>query len=192
MTTCLANRIRLSALGQRASAVGEPRQRDRRQRVVPLTDGPQHGHVVARLSHLVAQQVERLDTEHAGVKKDLLLHVGRERLAAVEAFDVAVLTPRLIELCRAAKTQGLNLTVDAEEAERLELSLEVFARLLAEPSLAGWDGLGLAVQTYLKRAPEAIDWVAEASVAARSRDSANSQAPKFPSFQGEPAPATCR
>ncbi|MGH6924567.1 MAG: bifunctional proline dehydrogenase/L-glutamate gamma-semialdehyde dehydrogenase PutA [Propylenella sp.] len=79
------------------------------------------------------------------------------------------LTPRLVELCRAAKSHDLNLTVDAEEADRLELSLEVFALLLAEPSLAGWDGLGLAVQAYQKRAPEVIDWLAEASAASGRR-----------------------
>ena len=82
---------------------------------------------------------------------------------------LAELTPRLIELCLAAKAHDLNLTVDAEEADRLELSLEVFAKLLAEPSLAGWDGLGLAVQAYQKRAPQVIDWLAEAARASGRR-----------------------
>ncbi len=79
------------------------------------------------------------------------------------------LTPRLIELARAAKAHDLNLTVDAEEAERLELSLDVFARILAEPGLAGWDGFGLAVQAYQKRALAVIDWLADASAAANRR-----------------------
>ena len=79
------------------------------------------------------------------------------------------LVPRLTELCRAAKGHNLNLTVDAEEADRLELSLEVFAALLKEPSLAGWDGLGLAVQAYQKRAPEVIDWLAAASAGSGRR-----------------------
>jgi RHH-type proline utilization regulon transcriptional repressor/proline dehydrogenase/delta 1-pyrroline-5-carboxylate dehydrogenase len=59
---------------------------------------------------------------------------------------MAELAPRLIELARAAKAQGLQLTVDAEEADRLELSLDVIGCALADPSLAGWDGFGLAVQ----------------------------------------------
>src|SRR5690606_31786640 len=59
--------------------------------------------------------------------------------------------------------------VDAEEADRLELSLDVFGRLLAEPSLAGWDGLGLAVQAYQKRAVAVIDWLAEATAGSRRR-----------------------
>jgi RHH-type proline utilization regulon transcriptional repressor/proline dehydrogenase/delta 1-pyrroline-5-carboxylate dehydrogenase len=79
------------------------------------------------------------------------------------------LVPRLTELARAAKAHDLNLTVDAEEADRLELSLDVFAELLAEPSLAGWEGLGLAVQAYQKRAPAVVDWLAEASAAANRR-----------------------
>jgi RHH-type transcriptional regulator, proline utilization regulon repressor / proline dehydrogenase / delta 1-pyrroline-5-carboxylate dehydrogenase len=82
---------------------------------------------------------------------------------------LAELTPRLIELCLAAKAHDLNLTVDAEEADRLELSLEVFARLLAEPTLAGWHGLGLAVQAYQKRAPAVIDWLSEAAQASGRR-----------------------
>ncbi len=82
---------------------------------------------------------------------------------------LAELTPRLIELAATARAYDLNLTVDAEEADRLELSLEVFARLLSEPSLAGWEGLGLAVQAYQKRAPAVIDWLAGAAAASGRR-----------------------
>jgi RHH-type proline utilization regulon transcriptional repressor/proline dehydrogenase/delta 1-pyrroline-5-carboxylate dehydrogenase len=69
------------------------------------------------------------------------------------------LVPRVRELARSARAYDLNFTVDAEEADRLELSLEVFAAVLADGSLAGWDGCGLAVQAYQKRAPQAIDWL---------------------------------
>ncbi len=71
------------------------------------------------------------------------------------------LTPRLVALARHAKEVGIGLTVDAEEADRLELCLEVFARLSRDPALADWDGLGLAVQAYQKRAAAVIDWLAE-------------------------------
>jgi RHH-type transcriptional regulator, proline utilization regulon repressor / proline dehydrogenase / delta 1-pyrroline-5-carboxylate dehydrogenase len=71
------------------------------------------------------------------------------------------LVPRLVELARKAKEFDLNLTVDAEEADRLELSLDVFAAALADASLAGWDGFGLAVQAYQKRSPRVIAWVRE-------------------------------
>lgn len=78
--------------------------------------------------------------------------ISRERV-------MAELAPRLLELARQAKRHDLNLTVDAEEADRLELSLDVAASVLADSSLAGWDGFGLAVQSYQKRAPAVIEWV---------------------------------
>ncbi len=71
------------------------------------------------------------------------------------------LVPRLLELARAAKAHDLGFTVDAEEAERLEISLDVFAATLADSSLKGWDGFGLAVQAYQKRASAVVDWVGD-------------------------------
>jgi len=71
------------------------------------------------------------------------------------------LCPWLLDLARAAKQHDLSFTVDAEEADRLELSTEVIARVLADPSLAGWNGFGLAVQAYQKRAPALIDWIGD-------------------------------
>jgi RHH-type transcriptional regulator, proline utilization regulon repressor / proline dehydrogenase / delta 1-pyrroline-5-carboxylate dehydrogenase len=73
----------------------------------------------------------------------------------------AELTPVLLELAQAAMRTGIGMTVDAEEAERLELSLDVIGAVFADPSLAGWNGFGLAVQAYQKRAPFVIDWLAE-------------------------------
>jgi len=78
---------------------------------------------------------------------------------------LAELAPKLLELARLAKSHELNLTVDAEEADRLELSLEVIGIALRDPSLAGWDGFGLAVQAYQKRAGAVIDWIAAAAEA---------------------------
>ena len=68
------------------------------------------------------------------------------------------LVPRLIDLARRARTYDLNFTVDAEEADRLELSLDVVAATLGDASLAGWDGFGLAIQAYQKRARDVIDY----------------------------------
>jgi RHH-type proline utilization regulon transcriptional repressor/proline dehydrogenase/delta 1-pyrroline-5-carboxylate dehydrogenase len=68
------------------------------------------------------------------------------------------LVPRLLDLARAAKRHDLNFTVDAEEADRLELSLDVIAAVAADSSLAGWDGFGLAIQAYQKRAVAVVDW----------------------------------
>src|ERR1700730_193092 len=75
------------------------------------------------------------------------------------------LTPRLIELAELAKAHDLQFTVDAEEADRLELSLEVIAAALSDGVLGGWDGFGLAVQAYQKRALALIDWVEEVAAA---------------------------
>jgi RHH-type transcriptional regulator, proline utilization regulon repressor / proline dehydrogenase / delta 1-pyrroline-5-carboxylate dehydrogenase len=69
------------------------------------------------------------------------------------------LVPRLTDLARRAKAYDLNFTVDAEEADRLELSLEVIAAALSDASLKGWDGFGLAIQAYQKRADAVIDYV---------------------------------
>jgi RHH-type proline utilization regulon transcriptional repressor/proline dehydrogenase/delta 1-pyrroline-5-carboxylate dehydrogenase len=69
------------------------------------------------------------------------------------------LMPRVIELARIAKAGNINLCLDAEETDRLVLSLKVFEGLAKEPSLAGWDGLGLAMQAYQKRARDAIAMV---------------------------------
>jgi RHH-type transcriptional regulator, proline utilization regulon repressor / proline dehydrogenase / delta 1-pyrroline-5-carboxylate dehydrogenase len=80
--------------------------------------------------------------------------ISRERV-------MSELAPRVIELARAAKWHDLNLTIDAEEADRLELSLDIVGRALADQSLRGWSGFGLAVQAYQKRAPAVIDWAVE-------------------------------
>ncbi len=69
------------------------------------------------------------------------------------------LVPDLLKLAQMAKAHQLNFTVDAEEADRLELSLDVIAAVFADPSLAGWDGFGLAIQAYQKRSPQVIDYI---------------------------------
>ena len=65
----------------------------------------------------------------------------------------------LLDLAREAAARGLHFTIDAEEAERLELTLLLFERLARSPELKSWDGLGIAVQAYSKRAPAVIDWL---------------------------------
>lgn len=69
------------------------------------------------------------------------------------------LLPTLLELCVLAQDAGIALTIDAEEAARLELSLDLIQQVCAAKNLKGWDGFGLAVQAYQKRAPAVIDWV---------------------------------
>jgi RHH-type proline utilization regulon transcriptional repressor/proline dehydrogenase/delta 1-pyrroline-5-carboxylate dehydrogenase len=91
------------------------------------------------------------------------LHPRYEAVSAERVMKELV--PRVLYLARQAKGYDLNFTIDAEEADRLELSLDVLAAVLADTSLRGWNGFGLAVQAYQKRAPQVIDWLAETAQA---------------------------
>jgi RHH-type proline utilization regulon transcriptional repressor/proline dehydrogenase/delta 1-pyrroline-5-carboxylate dehydrogenase len=71
------------------------------------------------------------------------------------------LAPLLLKLAQLAKAQQISLTVDAEEADRLELSLDLIETVFSDASLNGWEGFGLAVQSYQKRAPFVLDWLAD-------------------------------
>jgi RHH-type proline utilization regulon transcriptional repressor/proline dehydrogenase/delta 1-pyrroline-5-carboxylate dehydrogenase len=84
--------------------------------------------------------------------------VSRERV-------LGELTPRLIELAQLAKAHDLQFTVDAEEADRLELSLDIIGRVIADTSLSDWEGFGLAVQAYQKRALALIGWIEDVAEA---------------------------
>ncbi|WAK03501.1 bifunctional proline dehydrogenase/L-glutamate gamma-semialdehyde dehydrogenase PutA [Methylobacter sp. YRD-M1] len=74
------------------------------------------------------------------------------------ARAISELTDRLLHLANHARAANISLTVDAEESERLDMSLTIFAAVLAQ--LDGWPGLGLAVQAYQKRALPVIRWLA--------------------------------
>lgn len=80
---------------------------------------------------------------------------------AQEARVHSVLYPDLLKLAQQAAAVGIGFTIDAEEADRLDISFDLIERLAREESLKGWDGLGLALQAYGKRAFTAIDWLAE-------------------------------
>jgi RHH-type proline utilization regulon transcriptional repressor/proline dehydrogenase/delta 1-pyrroline-5-carboxylate dehydrogenase len=84
------------------------------------------------------------------------------RYEAREADRVwAELYPRILRLALQAAQADINLTLDAEEADRLVISLELLDRLAGEAALGDWRGLGLAVQAYQKRAPEVVAAAAE-------------------------------
>ncbi|MFC3909430.1 bifunctional proline dehydrogenase/L-glutamate gamma-semialdehyde dehydrogenase PutA [Legionella dresdenensis] len=80
---------------------------------------------------------------------------------AQKARVLEELPPKLLALAQAAKKYDIALTIDAEESERLELSLDVIERVFNDDSLNGWNGFGMAVQSYQKRAFYLLDWVAE-------------------------------
>ncbi|MGZ5008496.1 MAG: bifunctional proline dehydrogenase/L-glutamate gamma-semialdehyde dehydrogenase PutA [Methylobacter sp.] len=74
---------------------------------------------------------------------------------------VKELSDKLLVLAQAARAANVAITVDAEESERLDMSLDVFAAVFKHPGLEGWPGLGLAVQAYQKRALPVIRWLAK-------------------------------
>jgi RHH-type proline utilization regulon transcriptional repressor/proline dehydrogenase/delta 1-pyrroline-5-carboxylate dehydrogenase len=87
------------------------------------------------------------------------LHPRYEFSQARRSLDE--LAPRLKTLALEARKYDIGLTVDAEEAGLLDLSLDVIESVSGDPQLEGWDGFGLAVQAYLKRAPFVLDWLAD-------------------------------
>jgi len=74
--------------------------------------------------------------------------------------SIPILIERLRALALQAKAADIGLTVDAEEADRLEISLDIMEAVIADPALKGWNGFGLALQAYQKRAFYVIDWLA--------------------------------
>jgi RHH-type proline utilization regulon transcriptional repressor/proline dehydrogenase/delta 1-pyrroline-5-carboxylate dehydrogenase len=71
------------------------------------------------------------------------------------------LVPLVLALARHAASARIGLTIDAEETERLDLSLDVVEAIAADPQLEDWNGLGVVVQAYQKAAPSVIDWLAD-------------------------------
>ncbi|MCB2127037.1 MAG: proline dehydrogenase family protein, partial [Rhodobacteraceae bacterium] len=78
---------------------------------------------------------------------------------AQEARVMAELVPVVRDLARAAARARMGFNIDAEEADRLTLSLKVIAAVLADPEIKGWDGFGIVVQGYGRRAGAVIDWL---------------------------------
>jgi RHH-type proline utilization regulon transcriptional repressor/proline dehydrogenase/delta 1-pyrroline-5-carboxylate dehydrogenase len=85
------------------------------------------------------------------------LHPRYEATQADRVMDELVDRARALTL--AAREAGIGLNIDAEEADRLDLSLDVIEAVARTPELAGWDGFGVVVQGYGKRAPAVIDWL---------------------------------
>lgn len=83
---------------------------------------------------------------------------------AKRARVLSELVPMVLDLALAAKEANINLCIDAEECDRLGLSLEIFEQVFLDEQLSGWDGFGLAVQAYQKRALDVIDFLGELAV----------------------------
>ncbi len=72
---------------------------------------------------------------------------------------ISELLPRVKQLALMAKAGDISLTIDAEESERLDISLDLFEALARDPDLTAWDGLGFVLQAYQKRAEATCDWL---------------------------------
>ena len=123
-----------------------------------------------------------LEAYHAGIRAIAAADRKPESIFAADSISVKLsalfpryefakrervleeLTPRIVDLAVAARKAGVGLTVDAEEADRLQISLEMFERVFRDEALAGWDGFGLAVQSYLKRGLDACRWTVALAV----------------------------
>lgn len=86
------------------------------------------------------------------------LHPRYEHAKRARVLDE--LGGQLLELSQLARQYDIGLTIDAEETDRLELSLDLIFQVLADESLRGWNGFGIVVQAYQKRAPFVIDYIA--------------------------------
>ncbi len=74
---------------------------------------------------------------------------------------MAELAPRVLALAELAKSYDIGFNIDAEETDRLELSLDILEGLAHAPTLASWNGLGFVIQAYQKRCPMVIDWIVD-------------------------------
>ena len=95
------------------------------------------------------------------------LHPRYSRSQRRRAFEE--LYPRLKRLAVMAREFDVGLNIDAEESERLDISLDLLEALCRDPAMEGWNGVGFVVQAYQKRAVAVIDWIVELARATRRR-----------------------
>jgi RHH-type transcriptional regulator, proline utilization regulon repressor / proline dehydrogenase / delta 1-pyrroline-5-carboxylate dehydrogenase len=116
-----------------------------------------------------AEAIEKL-ARHLDPKHDIFQSPGISvKLSALypryefaqQEHAIPALAERLKQLALRAKDLNIALTVDAEEADRLDMSLQIFKLVYADPEFKQWEGLGLAVQAYQKRAVAVCDWVVD-------------------------------
>jgi len=97
---------------------------------------------------------------HAGPGISIKLSALHPRYSRAQAERVMhELLPKVTALCKLAKRYDIGVNIDAEEADRLELSLDLLDELCNDPALAAWDGIGFVVQAYGKRCPFVIDFL---------------------------------
>ena len=117
-----------------------------------------HGAYAQAIASLSAYCTHGDIRENPGISVKLsALHPRYEVSNKDEAIEA--LTARTLQLAVAAKAANMGFNIDAEEADRLDLSLDIIEQILASDQLAGWDGFGIVVQAYGKRAASTLDWL---------------------------------
>ncbi|PPB82544.1 L-proline dehydrogenase /delta-1-pyrroline-5-carboxylate dehydrogenase [Albidovulum inexpectatum] len=122
-------------------------------------DAERYAQAYAKAIAAIAEAASSKDIrDNPGISVKLsALHPRYE--VAQEARVMAELVPVLRDLARAAARAGIGFNIDAEEADRLTISLKVIEAVLSDPELSGWDGFGVVVQAYGRRAGAVIDWL---------------------------------
>jgi RHH-type proline utilization regulon transcriptional repressor/proline dehydrogenase/delta 1-pyrroline-5-carboxylate dehydrogenase len=123
------------------------------------TDARRYHLSYSRAISAIAEAAKSKDIrENPGISVKLsALHPRYEEAQQDTVMNEVV--PRLRTLAQLARSAGIGLNIDAEEADRLSISLDVIETVLSEPSLKGWDGFGVVVQAYGQRAGHVIDWL---------------------------------
>ncbi|MBL4802493.1 MAG: bifunctional proline dehydrogenase/L-glutamate gamma-semialdehyde dehydrogenase PutA [Emcibacter sp.] len=124
-----------------------------------LADAEQYYEAYGQAIEKIGQENNKADVYQAsGISVKFSALHPRYEFAQADIVMGEMLTKIRI-LALAAKAQGLGFTIDAEEANRLDISLDIFENLARDPELKDWDGLGIVVQAYQKRAPYVLDWL---------------------------------
>ena len=122
-------------------------------------DAERYFHSYAHAIEVLARQAAGATHARSGIS--VKLSALEPRYSLLQSARVSTeLAPRMLQLARRAARVGIGFTIDAEEADRLDLSLDIVETLARDPTTRDWDGLGLAVQAYGRRAPRLLEWVA--------------------------------
>ncbi len=125
-------------------------------------DAERYFQAYLRAAHSIQKSLHKKNNIKSAPSISVKLSALHPRYELSQKHDcVPQLTEKLVQLAQIAKTGNFGLTIDAEECDRLEVSLTIIEYLLNRPELKDWDGLGIVVQAYQKRAPQVIAWLRE-------------------------------
>src|SRR5690554_1671742 len=118
-----------------------------------------------RYFHAYSDAIDSISKRcHADVRSNPGISVKLSALLARYEYGqkervMAELVPRVLTLAKKAAAANMGFNIDAEEQDRLDLSLDVIEAILTDPELKGWDGFGVVVQAFAKRASQTLDWL---------------------------------